>query len=115
MAKQKDAQDKDITPVSLADMLGQGNFFEAQGKEYVIKPLKIKKVDEFLRDQISIGAQIFNFSSPDAKEKLEKWIPQIIFKNNDDETGLTLQDLMDDDWDLDDLRRLWQKLLGLSG
>lgn len=106
-------KNKKVDPVPLATMLGQGNRFEAQGKEYEIRPLKLKMVDEFIKDQLSIGPQLFNFISQEAKEKLEKWLPRVIF--NKDGKGMTLDDLINDDWDLSDLRRLWRQVLELSG
>jgi len=100
------------TNVPLSVMVGQGNLFLAQGKEYQVIPLKLKSVDEFLADQISIGSQIFNLSDKESKDKVEKWIPRVI-KHNDKE--VTLQDLMDHDWDLSDLKRLWKDVLDISG
>lgn len=107
---------KNHDPVPLDIMLGKG-VFEAQGKKYYLRPLKLKMVDEFLADQLSIGAQLFNFTSPEVKEKLEKWIPMVLFRggDNEGESGLTLTDIMEDDWDLDDLQRLWRGALKLSG
>lgn len=103
-----------VDPVSLATMIGQGNF-RAQGKKYVLKSLKLKDVDEFLGDTLLIKAQIVNLATPDAKKKIEKWLPRVLFHKRDDEQGLTLQDLKDDDWDLSDLRRIWEELCELSG
>jgi len=100
------------TTVPLSVMVGQGNLFLAQDKEYQIIPLKLKYVSEFLEDQISIGGQLFNLADKDSKDKVEKWIPRVI-KHNDKE--ITLQDLMNHDWDLSDLKRLWKDVLDISG
>jgi len=109
----KDKDDKEkLAPVSLATMVGQGDIFEAANKRYTVKPLKLKHVPEFLEDNISIGSQLFNLANEEARMKLEKWIPLIIFDGGE---SLTLQRLIDDDWDLNDLKALLRKTLDISG
>lgn len=110
--KQKEKEAKAAVPLNV--MLGKDTF-EVQGKKYHIRPLKLKMVDEFIEDQLSIGPQLFNFTSKETKEKLEKWLPRVLFRDEEAKTGLTLADIMEEDWDLADLRRLWRAVLELSG
>lgn len=105
-------KDEKLTPVPLAAMLGQGDVFLAQGKEYHIKPLKLKDVPAFLGDQVSIGSQIFNLASPEAREMTDKWLRKALFKG---EEAMSLSALEQDDWDTSDLKRFWRTLLELSG
>jgi len=105
-------KEEKLTPVSLATMVGQGSFFEAQGKEYLIKPLKLKFVSEFMGDRLATNAPVFDFVDEDSVKKLEKWIPRVVYKG---EHSLTLQDIMNDEWDTDDLKRMWQTVLQISG
>lgn len=101
-----------LTPIPLSTMIGQGNSFVAQGNEYTIRPLKLKDVPMFLQDGISIGSQIFNLSTPEAREISDKWIQKTLTKG-DEPTSLNI--LENDDWDTSDLKRFWRELLELSG
>ncbi len=109
---QKD-QEK-LTPVPLSVMTGWGNAFLAQGKEYQVKPLKLKHVNEFLDDGISVGGQMFNLASTEAREKLDKWVKRTLTYQ---ENHLSLEDLQSEehDWDLSDLKALICQVAELSG
>lgn len=109
--KNKEVQEN-LTPVPLSVMTGQGKTFLAQGKEYIIMPLKLKDVSPFLEDQIAIGSQIFNLSTPEAREKTDRWVRKTLYKG-DKQT--TLDMLMEDDWDVTDLKMFWRELLEISG
>jgi hypothetical protein len=100
--------------VPLGVMLGASEFFTASNeKKYKIAPLKLKEVQEFQDDRLSIGAQIFNLTDKKTREKLEKWIA----RNFQAENGqpVTLQELIDDDWTVVDLKRAVLKLADISG
>jgi len=99
---------------SLSEMLESGDFFMAQGKRYKIKPLKLKEVEEFLGDEFFTNANHFlNFVNDKTKNKLNKWIELKVFCN--DGKPASLDDLINDDWDLDDLSKCMRKMLRLSG
>lgn len=98
----------------LSVMLESGSGFVAQGKEYTIKPLKISKIDEFVKDNLFIGEnQLFNLTNDKSKEKLDKWIKSQIV--NADGTSANLKQLETDEWDLDDLKRMIKEMLQISG
>ena len=97
----------------LSTMLGSGEDFFVGEKKYKVKPLKLKAVDEFSNDKINIGPQMFSMVDKNEREKLEKWFARQVY----DEKGepMTLQQAMDDDWDLSDLRMCMQRIIDLSG
>lgn len=99
-----------LTPISLSTMIGQGEF-TAQEKKYTIKALKLRKAQELIDDKMATGVPFFDFVTPEHVEKLKKWIPQILFR---DDKPVELEELMDD-WDLTDLKRFWNQVLGISG
>jgi len=100
-----------MTPVPLAVMMGQG-VFSVQGKEYIVKALKLKHIEEFNADKMSTRIPYFDFLDKESVAKLEKWLPRIVFKGD---KALSLKILMEDDWDLADLKRLWNEVIGISG
>lgn len=102
-------------PVDLSTMLGilGGNDFIASDKRYVVKPMSLVEVEEFMKDNLSISAQLFSFANEGSKVKIEKWISRHCF----DKIGeaMTLEKAMKDDWNLVDLRKFIEKLCDLSG
>ena len=97
----------------LSTMLGSGESFEVNGKAYTIKPIKLKDVDEFMKDNLSMGSQFFNLAKDDAKEKTNKWLCGYCVDNKDE--AMTLEKAMQDDWDLAHLKDFFKKLCDLSG
>lgn len=99
--------------VDLSTMLGSGDDFEAKDKTYTVKPIALKRIDEFMKDNLSIGSQLFNISNPDAKSKVDKWLTGYCF--NDKGESVSLENAMNDDWDIIDLKGFFEKLCDLSG
>lgn len=101
------------TPVSLTTMLGSGETFEAKGKTYTVKPITLARIEEFMNDNLSLGSQLFNVASKEAKEKVNKWLSDYCT----DEKGepMTLQKAIEDGWDIVDLKNFFRKLCDLSG
>jgi hypothetical protein len=102
-------------PVDLSTMLGtlSGDSFKVGDKTYTVKPMALKHVDEFMKDNLSLGAQIFNLSNKDVKSKIEKWLSGYCFGRNGE--AMSLQKAMDDDWNIVDLKNFLKKLCDLSG
>lgn len=100
-------------PASLSTMLGSGDTIEIQGKTYTVKPMKLKDVDVFVNDNITLGSQFFSLMNDDNKKKIAKWIENYCF--DDKGKPVTLEMAMDDDWDITDLKRFVEKLCDLSG
>jgi len=103
----------DGSPVSLANMLGTGEDFSAKDKIYTIKSIALKRIDEFMKDNLSLGSQLFNISNPDAKTKVDKWLAGYCFDAKGE--AVTLEKAMADDWDIVDLKGFFKKLCDLSG
>jgi len=107
--KKRDA--REATPLSV--ILGLGAEFEAAGKKYTVKPLKLKDVEAFSGDNISLGAQLYNVLNQKARDTLDKWLSRYVF--NEAGEGMTTEKAKADDWDLGDLKRCVQRLLDISG
>jgi hypothetical protein len=103
------------TPVDLSTMLGilGGNDFVAGGKKYVVKPMSLTEVDEFMKDNLSLGTQLFAVANKEQRDKLEKWLSRHCL----DKIGepMTLEKATKDDWSIVDLKEFIKKLCDLSG
>lgn len=107
----KDNKDKEkLAPVSLATMVGEG-VFVAQGNEYTIKALKLRRAQELVADKMATAIPFFDFTSEESIKKLKKWFPLILFR---DGKPVELEDILDE-WDLLDLKRFWNQVIGISG
>jgi hypothetical protein len=102
-------------PVSLSTMLGiqGGNDFSVAEKKYVVKPMSLTEVDEFMVDNLSLSTQLFAVANEESRKKLEKWLSRHCF----DKTGepMTYEKAKNDDWSIVDLRDFIRKLCDLSG
>lgn len=101
------------TPVSLSTMLGTGDTFVANGKTYTVKPIKLKDIEQFMTDNLSLGSQLFNVSSEDARQKTDKWLKGYAVDSKDE--PMSLEKAMTDEWDIADLKNFIKKLCDLSG
>lgn len=100
-------------PVSLSTMLGSGETFEAKGKTYTVKPITLAHIEEFMADNLSLGSQLFNVTNKDAKTKVNKWLAG--YCTNEKGESMSLQNAIDDGWDIVDLKNFFRKLCDLSG
>ncbi len=100
-------------PVSLSTMLGTGETFEAKGKTYTVKPITLAHIEEFMADNLSLGSQLFNVTNKDAKTKVDKWLAG--YCTNEKGESMSLQNAIDDGWDIIDLKNFFRKLCDLSG
>jgi len=113
----QEAKKTDYTP--LLTMLGGGDFFvvkddDGNEKRYKVKPIKLRELNEFFEDQIVFGgSQIFNIATPERKEKLDKWLLRQVSDMKDN--PVTLQRVMDEGWNIKDLRVCLAKILDISG
>jgi len=103
------------SPVDLSTMLGilGGNDFIVGDKKYVVKPMSIAEVDEFVKDNLSLGTQLFAIANKETRNKLEKWLSGHCF----DKIGepMTIEKAIKDDWNIVDLKEFVKKLCDLSG
>lgn len=98
------------TPLSV--MLGTGEALEIAGKKYRVLPLKLREVQEFLDDNLSVGPQLVNLLTEEHRAKVSKWLGHVV-----DESGkpMDLERAQAEDWTIADLRLALQKLMDLSG
>lgn len=105
---------KDIkSPTPLSVMLGEGGILDVKGKSYTIKPIALKDIEKFMKDNLSLGVQLFNVSDEKTREKVDIWLTGYCF----DEEGnhVSLEKAMSDDWDVVDLKEFFRKLCDFSG
>lgn len=124
MSKDNVVEQKEKTPTPLSVMLGEGGELEAKGKIYTVKPIAIKDVSEFMKDEMSVGTQFFALINEKSRAKIDRWLGgkkdkdgKIIPGYCYDENGnpVTLKDAEDNDWDIVDLREFIKKLCDFSG
>ena len=103
------------SPVDLSTMLGilSGDDFVVGDKKYVVKPMSIAEVDEFMKDNLSLGTQLFAVANEEPRKKLDKWLSRHCI----DKIGepMTLEKATNDDWSIVDLKEFIKKLCDLSG
>jgi hypothetical protein len=102
-------------PVDLSTMLGilGGNDFMVGDKKYVVKPMSLKEVNEFMDDNLCLGTQLFAAANKESRAKLDKWMSRHCF----DKLGepMSMEKATNDDWNVVDLREFIKKLCDLSG
>jgi hypothetical protein len=104
-------ENNEKTPLSV--MSGSGSVFEAQGKKYRIRPMKLREVDEFYKDNLILAdGQFFNMTIPSNRKSLNKWLEKMVTANDQ---PLSLEQVIEDDWDLNDLRACIRRLIDISG
>ena len=101
------------SPTDLSVMLNSGEVFLVKDKKYAVQAIALEHIDEFMKDNLSIGSQLFNVSNVKAKEKVDRWLSG--YCTDEKGEAMTLQKAMDDHWDLVDLKKFFQKLCDLSG
>jgi len=102
---------KEVTP--LTTMLGGGEFWEVQGKKYTVKPLKLKHEPEFTGDKINFGAQYFSLLDKKQRANIDKWMQRYLVDEKDE--PVTLDMVIESDWDVADLKEFWHRLVRISG
>jgi hypothetical protein len=107
-------EDKIKEPVPLSTMVKGGTSFEAQGKKYKVLPLKLKEVDDIAEDRIFLfDNHVFNILNKQNRKKLDAWISGKLLDSDGGATSL--EKIMGDDWDVNDLKEFMKVLLGISG
>jgi hypothetical protein len=111
----------DITKVKVDS---EGNpVFDEQGepilevvatKKLKVLPLKLKELDEFTEDRVSIGTQLFTTLNDSDKAKADKWLKTHVFLPGSGKV-VTVDLLKEEGMDLIQLRRLIGKLIDISG
>ncbi|MDR7856079.1 hypothetical protein [Tissierella sp.] len=104
-------EDKKPTPLSV--MLGDGGSFIVKEKHYTIKPIVLRDIERFMKDNLSLGTQLFNITDKKSSVKVDNWLTHYCF----DEEGnpVTLEKAMENDWDVVDLKEFFRKLCDFLG
>jgi hypothetical protein len=109
------------SPASLETMLGLHNF-DAQGRSYTLKPIKLKHIPEFKDKSNKVfipgpenpdGFLQFIYLQDEAYlESVNKWLNrQLVFN----EQPVTYEMVMEHDWDIDDIGRFLKEMVRVSG
>jgi len=100
---------KEAAPLSV--MSGDGVNFSVQGKDYIVKVLKIKDKGEF--DSLNFGNQYVTLNEPAELEKMDKFMSRYLF----DASGepMTVEKCGADDWDIIDLKNFPRRVIEISG
>lgn len=101
------------TPTPLSVMLGDGGTFMVNDKAYTIKPIILKDIENFMKDNLSLGIQFFNISDKKSRDKVDKWLTRYCF--DEDGNSVTLENAMTDDWNVVHLKEFFRKLCDFSG
>lgn len=99
-----------VTPLST--MLNMGEEFFVGENAYMIRPLLLKETQEFADDHVNLGAQVFTMWDQERKNKTDKWLQRCFTK---DGKPLTLEQAMEDDWTIVDLRHALERMIDISG
>jgi len=102
-------KEANITPLST--MVGGGSIFTVQGKDYQVKPLKIKEKTEF--DALNFGSQYFTLSDAKELEKMNIFMDRYLFDSSGG--AMTVEKCGIDDWDIVDLKNFLKKVIEISG
>lgn len=101
------------SPTPLSVMLGDGDSFIVKEKSYTIKPIALKHIEEFMKDNLSLGVQLFNVSNEKTREKVNRWLTGYCF--DEEGNSISLEKAMENDWDVVDLKEFFRKLCDFSG
>lgn len=101
------------TPTPLSVMLQSGGDLEVKGKMYTVRPLALKDTEKFMKDNLSLGPQLFSVQDAPSRKKIDKWLQGYCFDDKD--APVTLEKAMEDNWDVVDLKEFIRKLCDLSG
>jgi len=104
---------EETTSTTLSTMLGSGDEFNVKDKLYLIKPIALKDIEKFMKDNLSLGTQLFNVSDKKSKEKVDRWLTGYCFDENGN--SVNLEKAMELDWDVIDLKEFFKKLCDFSG
>ncbi|MGE5397260.1 MAG: hypothetical protein ACM3MK_06960 [Chitinophagales bacterium] len=103
---------EEYKPVPLAVMLEDAEDIVIKGARYQIRPLYLQEVREFQKDGLSIGPQFINIVDEERAKTLDKWLKRTVYKSG---ANVTLDELLESNWTVKDLRKVVQKLIDISG
>lgn len=98
---------------SLSTMLASGDFIEIKGKQYKVKPIVLRDVEAFIGSNTNLGPQLFNLIDKKSKENIDNWLSKYCYDEND--SPISLEIAINDDWDVVDLKTFIKKLCDISG
>lgn len=100
-------------PVPFSVMSGEGDSFIVGEKNYTVKPMLVGDALKFLNEGLSIGTQIFNLAEPKAKAKLNEYLSR--YCTNEKDEPMSIDKVIEDNWDVIHLKNFMKKLCDISG
>jgi len=116
---------KSTTPLST--MLGSGETFEANGKSYTIMPMPLAHTTMFMSDNVPLSGYLFALNDENSRKIINKWLGEVSVEladgtiittkycRNKDNELMSVDKVMADGWNIQDLKRYFRKLCDISG
>lgn len=103
---------KEASLDSLSKMLGEHNF-EAGGHRYVVLPTKLREIRAYMEEQLYGYTPQYLATVDELRAKVDHWMQKQLRDAKGNAVSLAMAE--EADWTTDDLRRLLEKLAGISG
>ncbi len=115
------------SPTPLSVMIGGGENFEANGKAYKIMPMSLAHTAEFMNDNVPLGGYLFALNDENSKKTINKWLGEVSIElaggtvittkycRDKDNELMSVDKIIADGWNVQDLKRYFRKLCDISG
>ena len=108
---------------TLSRMLGDGKILKVNGIDYMVYPLTIAHTQEFLKSNINVQNPFINLATEDTE--ISRWFGNVEVKYGSDiysarfityadGADVEWKDLVQNGWDIKDLKRFFKMLVDLS-
>ena len=106
-------EENNVIPTPFSVMIGEGETFKVGDKSYTVKPMLVGDAIKFLGESLSIGTQIFNLANKKAKAKLDEYLTK--YCTNEKNEPMNIDKIVEDEWNLVQLKEFMRKLCDISG
>lgn len=106
-------EENNVIPTPFSVMIGEGETFKVGDKSYTVKPMLVGDAIKFLGESFSIGTQIFNLANKKAKAKLDEYLTK--YCTNEKNEPMSINKVVEDEWNLVQLKEFMRKLCDISG
>lgn len=101
------------TPTPFHVMTGEGEPFEIGDKTYTVIPMSVGDALKFLNESFSIGTQIFNLADKKSKNRIDEYLSK--YCRNDKGEPMSIDKIVEDNWNVVHLKQFIRKLCDISG
>lgn len=106
-------------------VLEEYEFTASTGETYSVKPIPFRYIlkQQFSKDKLYIPKdkenpaefQLYNINSEAQREKLNKWLKRLVFKDDDLSAPVDISTTIEDKWLLSDIGKLLMFIIEISG